>query len=106
VRRLHDAVLREELPLLATIGDEPPPAGTPAVPGLPPMSALDTTGLLAIGRERVRDLAMRSRGRLPDLARMAGVAGLVVADGVAQRTGRQLADLAGWVRRRTGRKDG
>jgi hypothetical protein len=101
VRRLHDAVLREELPLLARIGDEPPPADSPAVPGLPPGAALDTTALQAIGREKVRDLAMRSGGRLPDVARLAGMAGLVVAGGVVQRTARQVADLGRWLRRRT-----
>ena len=83
------------------IGDEPPPADAPAVPGLPPGAALDTTTLQAIGREKVRDLAMRSGGRLPDVARLAGMAGLVVADGVAQRTARQFADLGRWFRRRT-----
>jgi hypothetical protein len=100
VRRLHDAVLREELPLLATIGDEPPPADAPAVPGLPPMAALDTTTLQAVGREKVRDLATRSGGRLPDVARLAGMGGLVLADGAGQRAARQFADLGHWFRRR------
>jgi hypothetical protein len=44
---------------------------------------------------------MRSGGRLPDVARLAGMAGLVVAGGVVQRTARQVADLGRWLRRRT-----
>ncbi len=101
VRRLHDAVLREELPLLETVRDEPPPAGAPAVPPLRPEDDLDTTALQQIGTEKLRDVAMRAGGRLPDVARLAGVAGLALADGAGQRAGRQIVDLGRWFGRRT-----
>ena len=101
VRRLHDAVLREELPLLETVRDEPPPAGAAAVPPLAPEDELDTTALQRIGTEKLRDVAMRAGGRLTDVARLGGVAGLVLADGAGQRAGRQLADLGRWVGLRT-----
>jgi hypothetical protein len=96
VCRLHDAVLREELPLLEVVGDQPPAAGRVPAP-LPPGAALDPSALQQIGSERPRDVAMRAGTRLPDVARLAGVAAMVLADGVAQLARRQTADLARWA---------
>jgi hypothetical protein len=98
VCRLHDAILREELPLLGEVGDAPPPPDAPEVGPLPPGGALDPSALEEIGAEKPRDVAMRSMARLPDAGRLAGVAAMVLADGVAQMAWRQAVDLARWAR--------
>jgi predicted acylesterase/phospholipase RssA len=97
VCRLHDAILREELPLLGEVGDAPPPADAPDVGPLPPEAALDPSALEVIGAEKPRDVAMRSMTRLPDAGRLVGVATMVVADGAAQMAWRQVVDLGRWA---------
>jgi hypothetical protein len=100
VRRLHDEVLRAELPLLATVDDRPPPPDRlDDVAPLGPRAALDTTKLQRIGAERVRDVVMRGGRRVPDAGRLVRVAALIVADGVAQGVRHQPKDWARWAGR-------
>jgi predicted acylesterase/phospholipase RssA len=74
VRRLHDRILREELPVLDLLDDGPPtedptPDPLDAAADLRPGVQL----LLDLGAEKPRGLARRNVARFPDLARLVGV---------------------------------
>jgi len=86
VWRLHDGILRHELPVLDLLGDGPPPDELhPAA--LEPDADLHAgvARLLAVGGETPRNLLLRDVGRLPDLLRLLGVGGFALGGSFAQR---------------------
>ncbi len=64
VARLHDEILREELPQFEGLRAAPPPDGSPARPPLAPDAPLLTAPLLEVGRATVRQLAVSEPSRL------------------------------------------
>jgi hypothetical protein len=82
VRRLHDRILREELPVLKELSDRPPEEDlTPAAFGPEVDLRPGVRQLLAIGAEKPQNLLPRNVPRLADLARLAGVGGYAFGSG-------------------------
>jgi patatin-related protein len=94
VRRLHDRILREELPVLKELSDGPPDNDlTPAAFGPDVDLRPGVKELLAIGAEKPQDLILRNVLRLPDLARLAGVGGYAFGSGHLMRLTTRLRHL-------------
>jgi hypothetical protein len=95
VWRLHDRILREELPVLDLLTDGPPATDLDPEP-LKPDADLrpGVERLLAVGAEKPQDLLLRpgNVGRLGDLLRLLGVGGFAFGGSYVQR-------LRGRVRR-------
>jgi hypothetical protein len=86
VRRLHDGILRHELPVLDLLGDGPPSGELdPAALGPDADLRPGVARLLAVGAEKPQDLLLRDVGRLPDLLRLLGVGGFALGGSFAQR---------------------
>lgn len=97
VRRLHERILRSELPVLDALKDDGPPKGdlnpsplTGDIDDLRPGVAK----LLAIGKQTPLGLAPDNLARLPDLGRLVGVGGYAAGGsyvlGLGRRLGRRL----------------
>jgi len=88
VWRLHDRILREELPVLDLLTDGPPATDLDPEP-LKPDADLrpGVARLLAVGAEKPQDLLLRpgNFGRLPDLLRLLRVGGFAFGGSYAQR---------------------
>jgi patatin-related protein len=94
VRLLHDRILRQELPVLKELSDGPPEKDpTPAAFGPDVDLRPGIRELLAIGAEKPQDLFLRNVGRLPDLARLAGVGGYAFGSGHLLRLTKRLRHL-------------
>lgn len=94
VRRLHDRILREELPVLDLLGDGPPdrdPEATAYGPTVDLKPGVEK--LLTIGAEQPQGLVLRNVARFPDLARLLGVGSISAGRDYARRLGRRLRDL-------------
>jgi predicted acylesterase/phospholipase RssA len=93
VRRLHDAILREELPLFQVLADSPPPQDQKFPPRLAPGDTLDVTALLKVGKESLGRLALRNVTRLPEVAGLVGLGAYAAGGSLAQRLGRAVRGL-------------
>jgi hypothetical protein len=71
IARMHEQILREELPLFATLGTGPPPADPESPPG-PDTGELDVRPLLETGRETVRWLLLHNPALWAAAAKIVG----------------------------------
>jgi hypothetical protein len=90
VRRLHEEILRDELPLFGVLKDDPPPRDQEFPPLLSQGEKLDVTALLEVGQESLKRLATRNLARMPQVARLLGLGTYTVAGSVAERVGRRV----------------
>ena len=102
VRRLHDRILREELPVLDQLPDDGPPTADPDARPLPAGADLrpGIARLVAVGAETPQRLLMRDAARFPDVARLLGIGTYAAGSDVLSRAGRRIGDGV----RRVGRR--
>ncbi|MCW2701326.1 MAG: hypothetical protein JWQ45_2861 [Blastococcus sp.] len=96
VWRLHDRILRHELPVLDLLTDGPPTTYLDPEPLQPDVDLRPGVArLLAVGAEKPQDLLLRpgTVGRLPDLLRLLGVGGFALGGSYAQRLGGRFRGL-------------
>ncbi|MGY1701239.1 patatin-like protein [Geodermatophilus sp. SYSU D00766] len=91
VRHLHEGILREELPVLSTLGDGPPQGELPGA--LPPSSPFDVEPLRQTGQETVRDLVKPDPRLVVNVTRLIGVSAYAATGAALARGARGLSNL-------------
>ena len=84
VRRLQEAILRDELPWFDVVGREPPSEAA-LEQQLEPASTLDVTPLREVGEQDVKNLVRAELSMVPGLGKVAAVFGLGLSRGIGDK---------------------